>query len=90
MTETLHNTDDLRVDEIQELLPPRHVLGEFPITEQSAELTYETRQAVHRILHDADDRLLLIIGPCSIHDPKAALEYAGRLKSEKDRLASVG
>ena len=88
MTETLHNTDDLRVDEIQELLPPRHVLGEFPITEQSAELTYETRQAVHRILHDADDRLLLIIGPCSIHDPKAALEYAGRLKSEKDRLAS--
>lgn len=88
MTETLHNTDDLRVDEIQELLPPRHVLGEFPITEQSAELTYETRQAVHRILHGADDRLLLIIGPCSIHDPKAALEYAGRLKSEKDRLAS--
>ena len=88
MTETLHNTDDLRVDEIKELLPPSHVLGEFPITKQSAELTYETRQAVHRILHDADDRLLVIIGPCSIHDPRAALEYAGRLKSEKDRLAS--
>ena len=88
MSETLHNTDDLRVDQIKELLPPSHVLGEFPITKQSAELTYETRQAVHRILHDADDRLLVIIGPCSIHDPRAALEYAGRLKSEKDRLAS--
>jgi 3-deoxy-7-phosphoheptulonate synthase len=48
---------------------------------------YETRSAVHRILHGADDRLLVIMGPCSIHDVKAAREYAGRLKREKDRLA---
>src|SRR5436309_2708917 len=81
-----YRTDDLRIKEIKELLPPAHVLREFPITETAAETTYETRQAIHRILHGADDRLLVIIGPCSIHDPKAALEYARKLKLEKDRL----
>jgi len=83
-----YRTDDLRIKEIKELLPPGHVLREFPITDQSAEVTYATRQAIHRILHGADDRLLVIIGPCSIHDPKAALDYASRLKAEKDRLES--
>src|SRR5216117_1616568 len=86
MAETHHRTDDLRIKEIKELLPPAHVLREFPITEPAAETTYETRQAIHRILHGADDRLLVIIGPCSIHDPKAALEYARKLKAEKDRF----
>jgi 3-deoxy-7-phosphoheptulonate synthase len=84
----LHRTDDLRIKEIKELLPPERVLSEFPVTEAAAQLTYETRQAIHRILHGADDRLLVIIGPCSIHDTKAALEYARKLKVEKDRLAS--
>ena len=84
----LHRTDDLRIKEIKELLPPESVLSEFPVTEAAAQLTYETRQAIHRILHGADDRLLVIIGPCSIHDTKAALEYAGKLKVERDRLAS--
>jgi 3-deoxy-7-phosphoheptulonate synthase len=83
-----YRTDDLRIKEIKELLPPGHVLREFPITDHSAEVTYATRQAIHRILHGADDRLLVIIGPCSIHDPKAALDYASRLKAEKDRLES--
>src|SRR6266511_2298697 len=83
--ETHYRTDDLRIREIKELLPPAHVLREFPITERAAETTYETRQAVHRILHGADDRLLVIMGPCSIHDPKAALEYARKLKPQKDR-----
>jgi 3-deoxy-7-phosphoheptulonate synthase len=83
-----YRTDDLRIKEIKELLPPGHVLREFPITDRSAEVTYETRQAIHRILHRADDRLLVIIGPCSIHDPKAALEYGARLKAAKDRLES--
>src|SRR5437867_6308613 len=81
-----YRTDDLRIKEIKELLPPAHVLREFPITETAAETTYQTRQAVHRILHGADDRLLVIMGPCSIHDPKAALEYARKLKFERDRL----
>ena len=82
-----YRTDDLRIKEIKELVTPSHVLREFPISEKSARLVYETRSAVHRILHGADDRLLVIMGPCSIHDVKAAREYAGRLKREKDRLA---
>jgi 3-deoxy-7-phosphoheptulonate synthase len=83
----MQKTDDLRIKEIKELVPPAHVLREYPISEPAAQLTYDTRQAVHRILHGADDRLLVIMGPCSIHDVKAAKEYAGKLKEAKDRLA---
>jgi 3-deoxy-7-phosphoheptulonate synthase len=83
-----YKTDDLRIKEIKELLPPSRVLGEFPITERAAQTVYETRQAIHRILHGADDRLLVIMGPCSIHDVKAAKEYARKLKEAKDRLAA--
>src|SRR2546428_3808186 len=86
MTSKLHRTDDLRIKEIKELLSPEVIRDQFPLTERAAEVTYESRQEIHRILHGADDRLLVIIGPCSIHDPKAALEYAGKLKAEKDRL----
>ena len=84
---TQYRTDDLRIKEIKELVPPTHVLREFPVSEKVAKLVYETRAAIHRILHGADDRMLVIMGPCSIHDVKAAREYAGRLKREKDRLA---
>ena len=83
----MYNTDDLRIKEMRELSPPEDIRKEFPQTEKAAELTYETRRDVHRVLHGADDRLLAIVGPCSIHDPKAALDYAARLKTEKDRLA---
>ena len=81
-------TDDLRIREIKELVPPSHVLREFPISEKAAQTVYETRTAIHRILHGADDRLLVIMGPCSIHDVKAAKEYAARLKDMKERLKS--
>ena len=80
-------TDDIRIKEIKELVPPSHVLREFPVSDKAARTTYEARQAIHRILHGADDRLLVIAGPCSIHDVKAAKEYAGRLKREKEQLA---
>jgi len=80
-------TDDIRIKEIKELVPPLHVLREFPVSDKAARTTYEARQAIHRILHGADDRLLVIAGPCSIHDVKAAKEYAGRLKREKEQLA---
>ena len=79
-------TDDVRIREIKELVPPSHVLREFPISEKAAQLIYDTRQGVHSILHGADDRLLVIMGPCSIHDVKAAKEFAGRLKEAKDKL----
>src|SRR6059036_2110143 len=82
-----YRTDDLRIKEIKELLPPSHILREFSITEKAAKTVYETRQAIHRILHGADDRLLAIMGPCSIHDVKAAKEYAGKLKEAKYRLS---
>ena len=82
-----YRTDDLRVKEIKELLPPERLLREFSITQKAAATVFETRQAIHRILHGADDRLLVIMGPCSIHDVKAADEYAGKLKEAKDRLA---
>jgi len=79
--------DDTRIQEIKELVPPAHVLREFPATEKAARTAYEARQAIHRILYGADDRLLVVVGPCSIHDTDAALEYARRLKAEADRLA---
>ena len=83
-----HAIDDLRIKEIKELTPPAHLLRELPETETVALTTWEARQAIHRVLHGADDRLVVVIGPCSIHDPKAAIEYAKRLKVERDRLAA--
>ncbi len=83
-----YQTDDLRIKEIKELAPPADILGDFPITEKAAKTVYETRREIHRILHGADDRLLVIMGPCSIHDVKAAKEYAARLKDVKERSAA--
>ncbi len=77
---------DVRIREIKELVPPAHVLREFPATDKAARCAFEARQAIHRILCGADDRLLAIIGPCSIHDTAAALEYAARLKEQAARL----
>jgi len=81
-----HNTDDLRIREIKELAPPAHVMREHPGSPNISELVYGTRQALHRILHGMDDRLIVIIGPCSIHDTAAAIEYAERLKAQRDAL----
>jgi 3-deoxy-7-phosphoheptulonate synthase len=83
-----HMTDDLRIKEIKELTPPAHLIREFPCTERGSETVFEARNALHRILHAMDDRLIVVIGPCSIHDTKAALEYAQRLKSERERLSA--
>ena len=81
-----HNTDDLRIREIKELAPPSHTMREYPCTAEVSALVYESRQALHRILHGMDDRLAVVIGPCSIHDTEAALDYARRLKAERDRF----
>ena len=83
----LHPTDDLRVKLIDELLPPIAHLYELPISEQASELVAQTRQQIADILHGKDNRLLVIIGPCSIHDPKAALEYAQRLLPLRQKYA---
>ena len=83
----MQKTDDLRIKEIKELVTPAEVLQEVPLTDRAAQTTYEARQGIHRILHGADDRLLVIMGPCSIHDVKAAKEYAAKLLESKTRLA---
>jgi 3-deoxy-7-phosphoheptulonate synthase len=80
--------DDVRIREIKELSPPAHILREFPATEKAATTTYAARNGIHRILHGADDRLLVVVGPCSIHDHEAALEYAKRLHVEQQRLTA--
>ncbi|HUP93370.1 MAG TPA: 3-deoxy-7-phosphoheptulonate synthase AroG [Burkholderiales bacterium] len=79
-------TDDLRIREIKELVPPSHVLREFGITEKAAKTVVETRQEIHRVLHGADDRVVVIMGPCSIHDVKAAKEYALKLADARQKL----
>jgi 3-deoxy-7-phosphoheptulonate synthase len=84
---THYQTDDLRITAIKEVIVPAQVLKEYPITERAAETTSITRQAIHDIFFADDDRLLVVIGPCSIHDPEAALEYARRLKDVRDELA---
>jgi 3-deoxy-7-phosphoheptulonate synthase len=80
-------TDDLRIVAMRELLTPKEVRDAFPVSETASEVVHATRSAIHDILREKNDRLLVIIGPCSIHDPQAALEYAGRLKGVSDELA---
>jgi 3-deoxy-7-phosphoheptulonate synthase len=84
---SIHQTDDLRIRNIQEVVPPKDVHATHPITSDAASVVFETRRAIHRILTQEDDRLLIIIGPCSVHDTKAAIEYAARLKAARDELA---
>ncbi len=83
----MQQTDDLRIKSIHEVDPPVLVHERHPITPEAAQTVYETREAIHRILTRQDDRLLVVVGPCSVHDPKAALEYADRLLPLRDRLA---
>ncbi len=81
-----YENDDLRIKEIKELLPPVALLEKFPATERSAETVSHSRKAIHQILEGKDERLLVVIGPCSIHDVKAAHEYAGRLAVLREQL----
>jgi 3-deoxy-7-phosphoheptulonate synthase len=81
-----YNTDDLRICETKEVIAPVQVHEEMPITETAAKTTLEARADIHNILTGQDDRLLVIVGPCSIHDPVAALEYAQRLEAVKNEL----
>ena len=82
------DTDDQRIDNISVLPPPEHLIRFFPISGTPTEaLISNTRKKIRDIIHGKDDRLLVIIGPCSIHDPKAALEYCQRLLAERERFA---
>ena len=80
-------TDDLRINAIEDISTPAEVIAEFPITAKNADLINATRSQIHDILHDTDDRLLIVSGPCSVHDLKAAEEYAQRLLSLRQSLS---
>jgi 3-deoxy-7-phosphoheptulonate synthase len=82
-----YRTDDLRIRGIHELAPPAHLIREFPCTEKASTTVHGARDALHRVLHGMEDRLVVVIGPCSIHDVRAAKEYAGRLLEQRARLA---
>ncbi|WP_312142720.1 3-deoxy-7-phosphoheptulonate synthase AroG [Pantoea septica] len=81
-----YQNDDLRIRDIKELLPPVALLEKFPATDNAARTVARARDAIHQILQGEDDRLLVVIGPCSIHDPQAAKEYASRLLKLRDEL----
>jgi|TARA_B100002003_G_scaffold251598_1_gene296140 3-deoxy-7-phosphoheptulonate synthase len=74
------HTENLRIARLREVANPETICAEFPITDHSAETVSKQRSEIHSLLNDEDDRLLVILGPCSIHDPVAALEYGERLK----------
>jgi 3-deoxy-7-phosphoheptulonate synthase len=83
-------TDDERIRDIMPLPPPEHLIRFFPVRGTSMEtLIVNTRSSIRRILHGKDDRLLVIMGPCSIHDPDAAIEYARKLKPQRDKYADT-
>src|SRR5437870_3618452 len=79
-------TDDLRISAVRALIAPQLLLEELPMDAASLATVTNARQAIHRVLHGADDRLVAVVGPCSIHDAAAAMEYAGRLHAAARRL----
>lgn len=80
-------TDDLRIQQINELVSPHQLIKDVGVSDAAAETVAHARHTIHNILNGEDDRLLVVVGPCSIHDPKAALDYAALLKSAADDLA---
>ncbi len=82
----MQQTDDLRIVETKEVIAPSALRQELPVSEKSAECVFNARTATQKILHGEDDRVLVVVGPCSIHDTKAALEYAGRLAKVRDEV----
>ncbi len=82
-----YKTDDLRITAMSEVVPPVQLHQDLPITDDVSRLIFDTRTAIHNILFGRDDRLLVVIGPCSVHDPEAATDYATRLAALREELA---
>ncbi|MBR1126585.1 3-deoxy-7-phosphoheptulonate synthase [Bradyrhizobium lablabi] len=83
----LSTTDDLRIVELKELSTPEAVMREIPRTLTSTRVVMAARNAIHGILNGTDDRLLVVVGPCSVHDPLAAVDYANRLAGLREKLS---
>ena len=85
--EATHTTDDLRIKELKELISPASLISELPVTDEISKTVLAARAGIHNILHRKDDRLVVVVGPCSIHDPEAGVEYAKKLASIAPSLA---
>src|SRR5437868_11577772 len=83
----IRRTDDLRIRDVRPLIPPAILLEEIPIGERASNIVSDARAAIAGVIGGADSRLVVVAGPCSIHDTRAALEYAERLKAIADRLS---
>lgn len=84
---TQYKTEDLRIAQTCEVITPESLSEEYPITENAAKTVYEAREVIHKLLQGEDDRLMVVVGPCSIHDTHAAREYGKRLIALKDELS---
>jgi len=82
-------TDDLRIRSFEPLITPAELIDDLPCDEAMSDTVADARRRLHAILHGADDRLAVVIGPCSIHDPAAAIEYATRLRPMRDALGDA-
>ena len=82
----LSRTGDLRIESFRPLIPPAILVEELPLGEQGSATVVRAREEVSRILNGQDDRLVVIVGPCSIHDATAAMDYARHLKAKADEL----
>lgn len=80
-------TDDLRIQETKELISPEELIGELPVSDAASDTVSIARRTIHGILTGADSRLLVVVGPCSIHDPASARDYAARLRNLADELS---
>ena len=80
-------TDNTRISGLMEVSPPNDVISEMPISPGASELVFKSRKEISDILHGNDDRLVVVVGPCSIHDPKSAIEYAERLKDLETKFS---
>jgi 3-deoxy-7-phosphoheptulonate synthase len=83
-----HRTDDLRIEHIRDLVPPAVFIEEVGLSEAQEDFVNKSREAAEEILKGRDDRLLVVVGPCSIHDTESALEYAGKLKAAREKHAA--
>lgn len=81
-------TDDIRIREIKQAIAPKELHARLPLTDEAASNVHHARTAIQRILHFEDDRLLVVVGPCSVHDPRAAFEYGQRLATIRAQLSA--
>ena len=82
-----YSTDNTRIIDRRKVPAPYELVNKYPINDEISKLVYGTRNEISQILHNKDDRLFVVVGPCSIHDPDSALEYAEKLAIENNKLS---